>query len=221
MFDTGYTTSLRDGSDEGEDRFANLQELRGVANQYSPGMTELGEDQTPLGLFLEEVSLVSDSDQIDDEKGAVTLLTLHTAKGLEYPVVFMVGMEEGILPHNRSIESDDEEELQEERRLCYVGIPRAERRLYLTHAYRRSLWGDSEVQTPSRFIDEIPSNLLSGMVNKQQRREQSYQRSTSWSNSNTGARVRARVRASLIIIGKSHRLSLRKTLGHWIIHPTK
>ena len=181
MFDTNYVSNLRDGSDEGEERFANLQELRGVANQYAPGAAGIGQDQTPLGLFLEEVSLVSDSDQIDDEGGAVTLLTLHTAKGLEYPVVFMVGMEEGLLPHNRSIQSEDEEELQEERRLCYVGITRAERRLYLLHAYQRSMWGDSEIQTPSRFLDEIPAQLLTGMVNQQRRRERNYQKSTSWS----------------------------------------
>ena len=93
----------------------------------------------------------------------------------------MVGMEEGLLPHNRSIQSEDEEELQEERRLCYVGITRAERRLYLLHAYQRSMWGDSEIQTPSRFLDEIPTQLLTGMVNQQRRRERNYQKSTSWS----------------------------------------
>ncbi len=101
-------------------------------------------------------------------------MTLHTAKGLEYPVVFMVGLEDGILPHSRSMESGDPEDMEEERRLCYVGITRAKKRLYLVHAFRRSLWGGSEVQEPSRFLDEIPADLLSGMVNRQGRRRQSY-----------------------------------------------
>ena len=145
LHDSGYVDSLRDGTDEGEDRFANIQELRGVAAQYVPGMAGLLPEQTALTLFLEEVSLVSDADQVEEGSGAVTLMTLHTAKGLEYPVVFMVGMEDGILPHSRSMESGDPEDMEEERRLCYVGITRAKRRLYLVHAFRRSLWGDSQV----------------------------------------------------------------------------
>ena len=197
MDDSGYVDRLRDGTDEGEERFANLQELRGVAAQYSPGMAELsrapieldGVDaaevenlQTPLSLFLEEVSLVSDQDQIDDDAGAVTLLTLHTAKGLEFPVVFLVGLEERLLPHARSIDSFDKEEMEEERRLFYVGITRAKRRLYLIHAFQRSMWGSSEMQESSRFLDEIPSNLLTGMVDKHSRRSSSYARATSWKN---------------------------------------
>ncbi|MBV7337149.1 UvrD-helicase domain-containing protein [Chloroflexi bacterium TSY] len=178
--ESGYVADLRDGSDEGEDRFANLQELRGVAAQYYHDMLELEPEQTPLSLFLEEVSLVSDSDEIEDGQGAVTLMTLHTAKGLEYPVVFMVGLEEGILPHARSIESMDQEEMAEERRLVYVGITRAEKRLYLVHAFRRSLWGRSETQESSRFLDEIPADLLSGMVDRHSRRASAYQRATSW-----------------------------------------
>ncbi len=183
--DAGYINSLRDGSDEGEDRFANLQELRGVAAQYVQGMAELASDegQTPLGLFLQEVSLVSDQDQVDETGGAVTLLTLHAAKGLEFPVVFMVGLEEGILPHSRSIESHDEEDMAEERRLCYVGITRARRRLYLVHAYRRTVWGNSELQEPTRFLDEIPAELLTGMVNRQKRQKATYDRLTAWDSS--------------------------------------
>jgi len=182
MQDSGYAHHLRDGTDEGEDRFANLQELRGVAAQYTQGMPS-EEGQTPLSLFLEEVSLISDSDQIDEGSGAVTLLTLHTAKGLEFPVVFLVGLEEGILPHSRSIESGDQEDLAEERRLAYVGITRAKKRLYLLHAFRRSLWGNSEVQEASRFISEIPTHLLTGMVDKRGRREAAFQRATSWESS--------------------------------------
>ena len=145
---------------------------------------DLEPGQTPLGMFLEQVSLVSDSDDLDTNAGAVTLLTLHTAKGLEYPVVFIVGLEDGILPHSRTLEIEDarekEEELAEERRLFYVGITRAKRRLYLVHAFRRSLWGDSNVQAPSRFLDEIPDELLTGMVDKRGRQESSFKRMTSW-----------------------------------------
>ncbi len=186
MHDSGYVDMLRDGTDEGEDRFANLQELRGVAAQYLPGMAGMLPEQTALSLFLEEVSLVSDADQIDDSSGAVTLLTLHTAKGLEYPVVFMVGMEDGILPHSRSMESGDPEDMEEERRLCYVGITRAKRRLYLVRAFRRSMWGDSQAQEPSRFLDEIPADLLTGMVDRQQRSRNSFTRMTSWESSRGG-----------------------------------
>jgi|GEM_PF-368 len=182
--DAGYIDRLRDGSDEGEDRFANLQELRGVAAQYTPGMPGLEEGMDALSLFLQEVSLVSDADQIDEGNDAVTLMTLHTAKGLEYPVVFIVGMEERILPHARSIESEDEEEIAEERRLAYVGITRAKRRLYLLHTFRRSLWGSSEVQEPSRFLADIPPHLLRGMVDRQARRAASYNRATRWDDDN-------------------------------------
>jgi DNA helicase II / ATP-dependent DNA helicase PcrA len=181
MLDSGYTDALRDGTDDGEERFANVQELRAVASQYVPGMLGIDEGQSVLALFLEEVSLVSDTDALDDSVGAVTLLTLHTAKGLEYPVVFMVGMEDGLLPHSRSLESGDLEDMDEERRLCYVGITRAKRRLYLIHAMRRGLWGSSEFQEPSRFLHEIPARLLSGMVDRSERRAASYDRQISWS----------------------------------------
>lgn len=180
MADSGYADNLRDGSDDGEDRFANLQELRGVSAQYTQAMPAVDADQTPLALFLEEVTLVSDADEIDEGGGAITLMTLHTAKGLEYPVVFIVGLEEGLLPHSRSLESGDPEDLAEERRLAYVGITRAKQRLYLVHAFRRTLWGDSEVQAPSRFLDEIPPDLLSGMVDRRRRRQAAYERATSW-----------------------------------------
>lgn len=186
MRDSGYVDALRDGSDEGEDRFANLQELYSVAAQYMPGMPGLEEGQTPISLFLQEVSLVSDQDQVEEGGGAVTLLTLHTAKGLEFPVVFMVGLEEGILPHSRSMESNDPEDMAEERRLCYVGITRAKQRLYLVHAYRRTVWGSSEMQEASRFLEEIPADLLSGMVNRQSRRQTAYDRATTWGDSDDG-----------------------------------
>lgn len=191
--ESGYVDALRDGTDEGEERFANVQELRGVAAQYLPGMVGLEPEQSPLTLFLEEVSLVSDADSIDEGANAVTLMTLHTAKGLEYPVVFMVGMEDGILPHSRSLESGDVEDMDEERRLCYVGITRAKRRLYLVHVFKRSLWGGSEVQKPSRFLEEIPTGLLTGMVDRQSRRTSSFARATTWdSGESNGGRLRGR-----------------------------
>ncbi|MCC6458548.1 MAG: UvrD-helicase domain-containing protein [Caldilineaceae bacterium] len=187
---SGYVDSLRDGTDEGEDRFANVQELRAVASQYQPGMVGLEEGQNALSQFLEEVALVSDADSIEEGAGVVTLMTLHTAKGLEYPVVFMVGMEDGILPHQRSIESGDREDMDEERRLAYVGITRAKRRLYLVHAHKRGLWGTSEVQKPSRFLEDIPANLLTGMVDRRARREAAYDRSTRWESGGRDSRRR-------------------------------
>ena len=155
MQDSGYAEDLRDGTEEGEDRFANLQELRGVAAQYTHGLSTEPE-QTPLAMFLEEVSLVSDSDQIEEGSGAVTLLTLHTAKGLEYPVVFMVGMEDGILPHNRSLESQDPEDMAEERRLCYVGITRAKRRLYLVQCLPPQFVGQQRSATAEPLFGRNP-----------------------------------------------------------------
>jgi DNA helicase-2/ATP-dependent DNA helicase PcrA len=177
---SGYADALRDGTDDGEERFANVQELRAVASQYQPGMVGLELGQSALAQFLEEVALVSDADTIEEGTGAVTLMTLHTAKGLEYPVVFMVGVEDGILPHQRSIDSGDREDLDEERRLAYVGITRARKRLYLVHAHKRGLWGTSEVQQPSRFLDEIPVEMLAGMVDRQTRRSAAFDRATSW-----------------------------------------
>ncbi len=211
LTDSGYVDSLRDGTDDGEDRFENIQELRSVAGGYDRTVP-LEDDQTPLSLFLEEISLMSaqdESEQREGSTGAVTLMTLHTAKGLEFPVVFVVGLEEGLLPHSRSIDSGDSEDMAEERRLCYVGVTRAKRRLYLTHVFRRSLWGSTNVQEPSRFLEEIPASLLSGMVDKRSRREAAYERETTWDNSldswggNGGSNGRDRVRRSSLGGGQS------------------
>ncbi|MFN8440385.1 MAG: UvrD-helicase domain-containing protein [Caldilineaceae bacterium] len=185
LAESGYMDDLRgEESTEAEERLANLQELRAVAAHYVVGMAsnspDAAPDVTPLSMFLEEVSLVSEADNVDENVQAVTLMTLHTAKGLEYPVVFIVGLEEGILPHARSLESRDSEDMDEERRLFYVGITRAKRRLFLLHAFRRSLWGGSEVQKVSRFVDEIPTDLLSGKVDRRARREEAYRRETTW-----------------------------------------
>jgi len=144
-----YITGLVDG----DDRWENILELRGVAQDYkdlSPG--------EGLTTFLEGVALVSDVDTLPEKTETVTLITLHQAKGLEFPVVFIVGMEEGILPHYKSI--DDPAQLEEERRLCYVGITRAKKKVYLVRAFRRHLMGSSAVNKPSRFLLDIPSSLI-------------------------------------------------------------
>ncbi|MEA3459542.1 MAG: 3'-5' exonuclease, partial [Chloroflexota bacterium] len=153
--ETKYADYIRDGTEEGEDRWDNILELRSVAQGYADLPPEAA-----LTTFLEEVALVSDVDNLEEEANAPTLLTLHMAKGLEFPVVFIVGLEEGILPHIRSY--DEPEEMEEERRLCYVGITRAKERLCLVHTFRRTLFGDSEVREPSRFLKDIPPHLVEG-----------------------------------------------------------
>jgi DNA helicase-2/ATP-dependent DNA helicase PcrA len=138
---------------DGAERWENILELRTVAQQY--------QDLPPresLAAFLESAALVSDVDGYDASLDRVTLITLHQAKGLEFPVVFMVGMEEKLLPHMRSM--DDPDQLEEERRLCYVGITRAKQRLYLLHAFRRTFMGQSQVNPPSRFLEDIPKHLI-------------------------------------------------------------
>ncbi|MGA9349163.1 MAG: UvrD-helicase domain-containing protein [Anaerolineae bacterium] len=150
-----YSAYIRDGTEEGEDRWNNILELRTVAREYLDLPT--GDSLTT---FLEEVALVSDIDTFDETVNAPTLLTLHMAKGLEFPVVFIVGLEEGLFPHSRSF--DDPDAMEEERRLCYVGITRAKERLYLVHAFRRTMYGESQVSVPSRFITDIPDHLIAG-----------------------------------------------------------
>jgi len=140
---------------DGEERWENILELRTVAQQYR----DL-EPQEGLAAFLEGVALVSDIDGLDESVSGVTLITLHQTKGLEFPVVFIVGMEEGVLPHIRSF--DDPNQMEEERRLCYVGITRAKRKVYLVRAFRRSLMGGSTVNGPSRFLNDIPARLIAG-----------------------------------------------------------
>lgn len=147
--ETGYLDYLNDGTEQGEERIANVRELVNVTAEY---------EDVPLSAFLEEVALVSDVDGMDETVNAPSLMTLHTAKGLEFDVVFLVGLEEGLLPHQRSF--DDPEEMAEERRLMYVGMTRARRRLYLVYAFRRRAWGESAITQRSRFIDDIPPSLL-------------------------------------------------------------
>ncbi|MCH7744620.1 MAG: UvrD-helicase domain-containing protein, partial [Chloroflexi bacterium] len=150
---TGYKRYLLEDAERGEDRWENIQEFRSSARDYLQlGITEA------LTAFLESVSLVSDIDTFEEKAEAMTLITLHQAKGLEFPVVFIVGMEEGILPHMRSM--DDASEMEEERRLCYVGVTRAKDRLYLLRAFRRGFRGGSEPSVPSRFLADIPKELI-------------------------------------------------------------
>ena len=160
---SGYGPELRESA-EGEERWSNVLELRRVAEDYS----EI-ETRTALELFLENVALVGGADTAqtsedgriikEENSDAVTLITLHAAKGLEYPIVFIVGMDEGSLPHARSV--DKPEQLEEERRLAYVGFTRAMRRLYLVRAYRRSFFGETHITEPSRFLEDIPIHLVS------------------------------------------------------------
>src|SRR5207247_396367 len=137
---------------EANGRIENLEELVGVAQEYDER-----EDEPSLSHFLQEISLYSDQDAIAEEQGALTLMTLHNAKGLEFRAVFMLGMEEGIFPHSRSIE---EQGIEEERRLAYVGMTRAMELLTLTHASARSLYGRRDYNLPSRFLDELPVETL-------------------------------------------------------------
>ncbi|MFJ3227814.1 DNA helicase PcrA [Streptomyces sp. NPDC086783] len=158
---TGYLAELQASTDpQDETRIENLQELAAVALEFEQEAGE-GEAAGSLSEFLERVALVADSDQIPDEEdgnGVITLMTLHTAKGLEFPVVFLTGMEDGVFPHMRAL--GQTKELEEERRLAYVGITRARERLYLTRSSMRSAWGQPSYNPPSRFLEEIPDAHL-------------------------------------------------------------
>ncbi|WP_405423396.1 DNA helicase PcrA [Streptomyces erythrochromogenes] len=169
---TGYLAELQASTDpQDETRIENLQELAAVALEFEQAReaaaAEAPEGTAPAGPgtlaeFLEQVALVADSDQIPDEdedgSGVITLMTLHTAKGLEFPVVFLTGMEDGVFPHMRAL--GQTKELEEERRLAYVGITRARERLYLTRSSMRSAWGTPSYNPPSRFLEEIPDQYL-------------------------------------------------------------
>ena len=182
---TGYLAELAaDSSIEAQGRIENLQELVGVCREFDEALdagdvsglpsiagvgaaeNSSGDVSIPEGLgrvqaFLEAISLVTDLDSAEGAEGeqsAVTLMTLHSAKGLEFPVVFLLGLEDGIFPHVRAL--GDPDELEEERRLCYVGITRARERLYLCHAWSRTLFGATDYYPPSRFLSEIPEELV-------------------------------------------------------------
>jgi DNA helicase-2/ATP-dependent DNA helicase PcrA len=163
---TGYKGHILNEED-GEERWENVQELYTVARDYN----ELSPAEA-LAAFLEKASLYSDTDELNEKVEATTLITLHQAKGLEFPVVFIVGMEEGLLPHRRSLEDPDE--LEEERRLCYVGVTRAQRQVYLLHTYRRSLFGGSSATQRSRFLQDIPPQLTTrkGLWEEEEKEEE-------------------------------------------------
>ncbi len=168
ILDTGYEAYIKDESDENQDRWANVLELRSVLLEY---------EQQGLAAFLEAMALVADQDTLPDTLDAPTLLTLHTAKGLEFPQVFIIGLDENYLPHSRS--RDDPEEMAEERRLFYVGITRAKDCLFLLRARRRrSPYGSYETMQPSRFLESLPDELVRGDIDTILSRRETYDRST-------------------------------------------
>ena len=158
---SGLLDELKNSGDpQDEVRVENLEELVAVAEEYEESEVDEGEEISLAG-FLEDVALVADSDEIpegEDHGGVVTLMTLHTAKGLEFPTVFLTGMEEGVFPHSRSL--GEKKELEEERRLAYVGLTRAQRQLYVSRAEYRSAWGAPNYNPASRFLDEIPTEII-------------------------------------------------------------
>ncbi len=151
---SAYIRDIKENEDEttAESKIDNLQEFLSVAKEFTP------QDNDVLGEFLSQVSLVSDIDSYSEEGDSLTLMTLHSAKGLEFDTVFLTGLEEGIFPHSRALDSPNE--MEEERRLMYVGITRAKRNLYMSCAKRRKMWGDYKYYNPSRFLSEIPSELI-------------------------------------------------------------
>ena len=155
---SGYVAALKEEHTmEAQSRLENVNELLSVTEQF-----EMSSDNTSLGAFLEQVALISDIDTYEESGNSVTLMTLHAAKGLEFPVVYIVGMEEGIFPHRRC--QEDREEMEEERRLCYVGMTRAREELILSYAHQRMLMGEIQRSDISRFIEEIPAELFARAV---------------------------------------------------------
>jgi superfamily I DNA/RNA helicase len=195
LSETGYLETLEnERTIEAQGRIENLEELVNVAVEFAEA-NSIGDSasaESPalgrLEEFLQSIALVADADTREDDEGLVTLMTLHNAKGLEYPIVFMIGCEEGIFPHSRAL---DEGGLEEERRLCYVGITRAERDLYLTSARSRTVFGARNFGAPSRFISEIPGDLTDREVQAPRAFGGMRARVTSWSSGNTTSPTRA------------------------------
>src|SRR5262249_8943088 len=155
LLESGYASMLEaERTIEAQGRLENLRELVGVAREFDQRGEQV-EESSRLSAFLQEISLYTEQDGIDDDRGRVTLMTLHNAKGLEFPVGFMVGREEGLVPHQRSLDEGNE---GEERRLCYVGMTRAQRSLTLTYARARTIFGARGFNRSSRFLDELPSD---------------------------------------------------------------
>ncbi len=151
--ESGYQSLFTDSDPEMMDRWENLLQLRATMEPF-----DAIDDEDRLMLFLQEIALVSDQDQMVDDNDRVTLITLHAVKGLEFKVVFITGVEDGLIPHARSI-TENPDSLEEERRLFYVGITRAEDHLYITHAARRSRFGYADMSIPSQFLSAIPESL--------------------------------------------------------------
>ena len=165
--ESGYVSELQQqGTDEADNRIANIYELYNAVQQFQED-----NEETSLEAFLASATLASDLDNLDEEQQKVSLMTLHSAKGLEFPVVFLVGMEQGLLPHNRTL--NDPLEIEEERRLCYVGITRAQEQLFLTYTRQRRLWGNREPAVSSQFLQELPEDLISSNISYYRRRTRS------------------------------------------------
>jgi DNA helicase-2/ATP-dependent DNA helicase PcrA len=172
---SGYVEDLKQkGTEEADNRLANIAELYNAVLQF-----QSENEETKLTDFLANAALASDLDDLQEETDKVSLLTLHSAKGLEFPVVFLVGMEQGTCPHNRSL--SDPLDLEEERRLCYVGITRAKEQLFLTYARERYVWGSLETKIPSQFLQELPADLIRTNV-KSSRRQTASPKSSPGSN---------------------------------------
>ncbi len=177
---TGYIEELKtEGEIEAEARIENIDELKNKAADYEESCQERGEAPT-LGGFLEEVALVADIDSLDEDSDYVVLMTLHSAKGLEFPHVYLAGMEDGLFPSYMTVTSDNPEELEEERRLCYVGITRAMKQLTLTCARRRMVRGETQYNKMSRFLKEIPADLLSTGMRFEREEKEEAPRQSSW-----------------------------------------
>ena len=158
---TGYRSFLTENGEQGRERWENVQELRSTALKF-----QNVDPEDRLSEFLQGVALVSDLDTLEENQDSITLITLHQAKGLEFPVVFIMGLEEGLLPHIRSFDNPDQ--IEEERRLFYVGMTRAKERLYINRAFRRG-FRDGNTNRPSRFLSDIPQHLISPIVQSEQR----------------------------------------------------
>ncbi|NUO56941.1 MAG: DNA helicase PcrA [Hamadaea sp.] len=205
---SGYLTELEGSLDpQDEGRVENLQELVSVAREYTERAADAEEPATLDG-FLEQVALVADADQVPsddpDHQGVVTLMTLHTAKGLEFPVVFLTGLEDGVFPHMRSL--NEVAELEEERRLAYVGITRARQRLFLSRAATRSAWGQPQYNPPSRFLEELPPEVTHW--------ERTESAATSWGGGiGSGSRDRDRDRPSTFVGGTARAAQIASKMG--------
>jgi DNA helicase II / ATP-dependent DNA helicase PcrA len=198
---SGLLAELEESTDpQDEGRVENLEQLVNVAREYA----ERAEDTPRLEGFLEQVALVADADEVPDDdpdhQGVVTLMTLHTAKGLEFPVVFLAGLEEGVFPHQRSLE--EPKELEEERRLAYVGITRARQRLYLSRSQTRSAWGQPRYNPPSRFLEELPLELVDW--------KRTADATATWSGGGIGSRERL---GGSFVGGTSKATALASKLG--------